>query len=48
MSYKDFSATQNIAKEDKPEDKTKAAPAVAQPAVQPEKAPAAAEPATKA
>lgn len=46
MSFKDFSASQNTPKENKPDDKTKAVPA--QPAVLPEPAPAEVAPATKA
>lgn len=37
MSYKKFFASQAAPSNDKPEDKTKAAPAVDQPAAQPDK-----------
>lgn len=43
MSFKDFSAAQDIPKQNKPDDKARTAPA--QPAVLPEKAPAAEPPA---
>jgi hypothetical protein len=47
MSFKNFSASQADPNKGTPEDKTKAMPAVAEPAVQPAKKPDAAEPAQK-
>jgi hypothetical protein len=37
MSFKNFSASQSVPSNDKPDDKTKVAPAVGEPAAQPVK-----------
>jgi len=47
MSFKEWSSAQDASSSDKPDDKSKAAPAVDKPATQPDKTPAEVAPAPK-